>query len=97
MEDCISRKSPGDVLVIGIDTNAALGVRTKEDGDNYCTGWHGLHRVNAAGRRLQLFLLRHRLLAASTCFKHYGRYGTWMHPQTKRMYQHDHFLVGRGA
>jgi hypothetical protein len=50
MEDCISKKRPGDVLVMGIDTNAALGVRTKEDGDNYIAradmGFIGFHRAN---------------------------------------------------
>jgi hypothetical protein len=75
LEDYIGRKMAGDMLVIGMDANAALGVRKASDSDNWCTGWHGLHRVNPVGLRLQSFLMRLRLVAATTCMQK-KRYGT---------------------
>jgi hypothetical protein len=63
-QDCIDRKDKNDVLIIGVDANAALGVRKAPDGINWRAGWHGLHRVNAAGKRLQHFFGSRRLVAA---------------------------------
>ena len=72
LEDCISRKHEKDVLIIGTDCNASMGVSNAEDS---VTGKFGISHVNDAGRRMKNFLTTSDLQAVSTYFKKHN-YGT---------------------
>ena len=91
LEDCISRKHEKDVLIIGTDCNASMGVSNAEDS---VTGQFGISHVNDAGRRMKNFLTTSDLQAVSTYFKK-RNYGTWQHPRSKKMHQIDHIITNR--
>ena len=99
LQDCIDRRRPGDILLIGTDSNASIG--TKSDTDSYEEGYTpvgtcGIDHTNKSGRRFRNFLAVNNLIAASTCFEK-KNYGTWQHPRSKKLHQLDHFIVSRDS
>jgi len=92
-----------DILVMGTDANASIGVRSQHDisgtPEYRVCGQHGIAWENAAGQRLRTLLGAHELSAATTFFRRTARgrhatpYDTWHHNRTGNPYQLDHFFV----
>ena len=99
LDACIARKQAGDILVIGTDCNASIGVKSIRDevegvngGYRGPAGLHGFPHVNDSGRRFLNYLATNTLVATTTCFQK-RNYGTWQHPRSKKLHQLDHFVV----
>jgi len=96
LSSAISRRKPGDILVICADANASLGrcEHKGNDDDVYTVvGPHGLDFINSAGRRLRSFLeLLHTLTSLSSFLKK-KHYGTWQHPRSNLQHQLDYIFV----
>ena len=99
LDTCISRRLANDILIIGTDSNASIGVKSSVNGTEGANsgysgpvGLHGLPHVNDSGRRLQNYLSTNTLFAATTSFKK-RNYGTWQHPRSGKLHQIDHFVV----
>ena len=93
-----ARKRAGDVLIIGIDSNSSLGVRSDATDDDMQVdhrfspvGKFGLSHVNDSGRRFHNYLATREFAAASTWFRKRS-YGTWIHPRSGLQHQVDHFI-----
>jgi len=98
LDECISCKKQGDVVVIGADCNASIGVRETQGRGEPC-GRFGNCRRNDAGSKLRLVLAARSLVAPSAFFKRRrDGYGTWrsMAPPF-RLHQLDHFSVTLGT
>jgi len=96
LSECISRKINSDLLVIGSDCNASIGIRNQNTDNLYIDsiGQHGLNKLNSSGQRLLNFLQQNNLSAVTTFFKKpMHRYITWVNPATKDIYQIDHFIT----
>ena len=93
LDSCIQRKHPSDILVIGTDANASMGV---SNDCNSTFGPFGISHTNEAGRRMRTFLSINNLIANSTRFKK-RNYGTWQHPRSKMNHQIDHFITARNC
>ncbi|XP_066923905.1 uncharacterized protein [Clytia hemisphaerica] len=91
LDDCISKKKPKDILVIGSDTNSSMGCNAQLNED-YPIGKFGIEHINDSGRRFSSYLAINNLLAATTCFRK-NSYATWTHPRSKLKHQIDHFIV----
>ena len=94
--ECISRKNNTDLLLIGSDCNASLGIRKQNTYNLYTDsiGQHGLDNRNHSGEWLLTFLQQNNLSAITTFFKKpMHRYITWINPATKNIYQIDHFIT----
>ena len=96
LDECIKKKKPDDILIIGTDSNSSIGTVSHNDNLRGPVGQFGLPHVNTAGRRLRTYLATNNLLAASTYFKK-RNYGTWQHPRSKLLHQIDHFLVSESS
>ena len=95
LQDCIDRRRPGDILLIGTDSNASIGVQASSDGEGYTpVGRCGIDHINQSGRRFRNFLAVNNLVSATTCFQK-KNYGTWQHPRSKKLHQLDHVIVCR--
>ena len=68
LDECISKKKPKDILVIGSDTNSSMGCNTRLD-KGYPIGKFGIDHVNDSGRRFSSYLSINHLLAVTTCFR----------------------------
>ena len=66
LDSCIQRKHPSDILVIGTQANASMGV---SNDCNSSVGPFGISHTNEAGRRMRTFLSTNNLIATSTRFK----------------------------
>jgi len=88
--DC---KRAGDVVIVGTDCNAHLGV-DRSGLAGAVVGPFGNVWGNDAGEKMKLLLASRSMVAASTFFKRgRGGYGTWRsfaHPH--KLYQIDHFF-----
>ena len=101
LDAALSKRQPGDVLILCADINASIGrdgtctddpdINTYQYG---AVGPFGINYTNDAGRRFRTFLDTHDLCAVCTFFqkKHYG---TWMHPASKLSHQLDHIIILR--
>ena len=84
------------ILPPGTDANAALGIkRSKQD---RVLGNHGVHHTNIAGGETYQFMARNELCSPSTFERNTTRngserYATWIHPNSGKGYQHDHFFL----
>jgi hypothetical protein len=91
---CAARRVKGDVIMLSADINGAIG-NNKKGGAQCCGKWDN-PKVNASGERRKGYLLARQMVAVGTWFrKKEGGYGTWIHPKTKKLYQHDHFFMLR--
>ena len=52
---CISRKRAGDLLIIGTDANASIGVSVREDEGVKNVGRFGISHINDSGRRFRRY------------------------------------------
>ena len=98
LDMCIARKNNNDILVIGSDTNASMGVRnmtTADDRSRSVVGKFGLEHSNFSGQRFASFLQTNNLLAVTTFFKK-RQYATWKHPRSKLLHQIDHIITEAG-
>ena len=94
LQECLSACPTGDILIIGSDLNASLGVQT--DDQDSVLGRFGLPRVNDAGLALNGVLSMNNLCAPTTFFqKHKSRYSTWANPRSGLPHQIDHFFMKR--
>ena len=82
LNQCISRKRAGDMLIIGTDTNASFGRKAKGDTREKNVGLFGIDHVNDSGRRFRTFLSCENLFVFTTMFQKRS-YGTWIHPRRK--------------
>lgn len=95
LDQCISRKQQGDILVIGSDTNSSIGVADKHlrtMGVKGSLGSYGLPHTNKAGTRYHTYLEVNNLVALTTCFRKRS-YATWIHPRSKLPHQIDHIVT----
>ena len=94
LQACIDRRKQQDILMIGSDCNASIGINpTNEES---VVGQYGLKHTNHSGRRLKNFLAVNNLCSTSTYFKK-KNYGTWAHPRSKNLHQLDHIFVNRSS
>ena len=82
LADAVDWAAPTDILVLGGDFNASLGIRTKDDVANDvpnaatpAVGPYGIRHVNAAGRRLRAFAEMQGLRDCTSFFKNQKRRG----------------------
>ena len=88
---CISRKLPGDMLVMGIDANSSMGIG---DGLGAC-GLFGNSHQNDSGKRFKDFLALRDLVSTATFFRK-KKYDTWFNPARRgEGYQLDHLITER--
>ena len=90
---CLSNRRSDEVLLLGADMNASLGVRRSHH--DTVLGPHGVPHVNEAGRDLHQFLGTRALCSIASFFMK-RHYATWFHPQSRRGHQIDHWIVHRG-
>jgi hypothetical protein len=94
------------VLVVAIDGNASIGIKSSGDWGEAtpCAGEHGLAHVNASGERMRSYLIMCEMIAVSTFYKKKPkRHATWWHPnpnfleqthgRKNRTFQLDHFFM----
>ena len=94
LQACIDRRKQQDILMIGSDCNASIGINpTNEES---VVGQYGLKHTNHSGRRLKNFLAVNNLCSTTTYFKK-KNYGTWAHPRSKNLHQLDHIFVNRSS
>jgi exonuclease III len=98
LDCCISKKLPGDILIIGCDTNSSIGntcnsVNTLEMSS---VGKFGHVHRNNAGVRFSTYLETNSLVALTTCFRKRS-YVTWTHPRSKLPHQIDHFVTEKSS
>ena len=96
LDECCARKRAEDVLLIGLDSNSSVGVRsdvTEDEAANTYSplGSFGLSHINDSGRRFLNYMATHEYAAASTWFRKRS-YGTWLHPRSRLQHQVDHFV-----
>ena len=93
LETCINRSHPADILIIGSDCNACLGISSSTSSAYNSIGPHGINHQNASGSRLLQFLLNNNLSAVTTFFKKpIHKYITWINKSNGNIYQIDHFI-----
>ena len=94
IESCIDRKPPGDILVIGCDSNSSMGVsQNRSVSDSLrSVGSFGMTHRNRAGIRFNTYLEVNNLIAVTTYFEK-NRYKTWTHPRSKLGHQIDHIIT----
>ena len=96
LQACINECKEHELLVIGTDANAAVGVRSRHDdphapGRDEVRGQFGIEHQNNAGRELCGMLGTNELCLPSTFFQQTpGTYGTWKHPCSGLWHQCDH-------
>ena len=89
---CIERRQKSDILIIGTDSNSSIGCAPEQtDGT---IGMYGLDHVNESGKRFLSYLNINHLTVATTRFKK-KQYATWIHPQSKKAHQIDHFIINK--
>jgi hypothetical protein len=99
LQACINECKEHELLVIGTDANAAVGVRSRHDdphapGRDVVRGQFGIEHQNNAGRELCGMLGAGELCLPSTFFQQTpGTYGTWRHPCSGLWHQCDHMIV----
>jgi hypothetical protein len=91
----IARKQGNDVLFVGADANASVGVESHNAGAGAgasAVGPFGLTHLNNHGRTFKSFLQMRELVSVSS---HYRKpeYGTWIHPRSKKKHQIDHIIM----
>ena len=93
----ISKKRPSDILLVGADCNAKLGVRdVHEPKVNSPCGPFGNRTCNDAGKEMKKVVMMQSMVSAATFFRRPPRgHGTWVHPRDDTLSQIDHFFVGR--
>ena len=96
MQACVDACGKREVLMIGTDANAALGIQTSKK--DRVLGRHGVSHTNQAGIETYQFLARNEMCSPSTFARTttragMARYATWYHPRTGKGYQHDHFFL----
>ena len=89
-ERCCSHCRNDQVLLIGADANASLGIR--RDVNDTVLGPHGPAYVNAAGHELYQMLATASLCAPSSFYQK-SSYDTWFSPRTRKGHQLDHFFI----
>ena len=94
LQECIDRRRPQDILLIGSDCNSSIGTSLSKE--STVVGSFGLQHMNQSGRRLINFLAVNNMSAVSTYFPK-RNYGTWRHPRSKCLHQLDHFLINLGS
>ena len=95
LQECISACPSSDILVIGSDTNASVGVRCETSPDRV-RGPNGIPHVNDAGATLHDLLSMNDLCLPTTFFqKKMARYRTWTNFRSGLPHQIDHFIVKR--
>ena len=68
LEECVSKKRPDDLLLIGSDTNSSMGCCIGSvDNSRPSLGHFGISHVNDAGRRLSSYLEINNLLTSCNC------------------------------
>ena len=94
LDRCVAKKRPGDIVMIGMDANASIGVdRDGLQKERRVCGDFGNKRVTEAGERMYSYLASRDLASAATFFKRKpGGHGTWRHPGTDKLYQIDHLV-----
>ena len=88
VQECIDRRRPQDILLIGSDCNSSIG--TSFSKESTVVGSFDLQHTNQSGRRLINFLAVNNMSAVSTYFPK-RNYGTWRHPRSKCIHQLDYF------
>ena len=92
LEICINRSKPSDLLIIGADCNASLGIASGTPLNSI--GHYGLPHQNESGKRLLSFLQRNNLAAITTFFKKKPhRYTTWISNFDNHPFQIDHIIT----
>ena len=93
LEQCISRKRPNDILIVGCDANSSVG--TLSNLDNHegikSVGKYGLPYQNHSGIRFRTYMEVNNLTLLTTHFKK-RNYFTWVNPRSKQQHQIDNFL-----
>ena len=97
LDASIASAKPKDVIVLGGDLNASIGVGTTskrfERANSPPRGPFGIAYQNESGKRLLRWMATQQMVAVSTYFKK-KRYATWIgKDKNRRLFQLDHFLV----
>jgi hypothetical protein len=98
LQTCIDTCKSHELLVIGTDANASVGIRSQQDdrfsGDrDNVRGPFGKVYENKAGQELRCFLGINELCLPNTFFRKRRSYDTWFSPCSKLGHQIDHFIV----
>ena len=101
VDTVLREKRQSDVLVMGMDGNSSIGVRSPgaaldalgPQGLDVC-GPHGVAHVNNAGRRLRSFLATRSLASVGTFFEK-SEHATWLHPASCNLHQIDHIVASQ--
>jgi exonuclease III len=96
---CVESRRDHEMVLVGGDFNASIGVRTAalgEERHSHCNilGPHGIARRSESGVALLDLMTEHRLCAVMSFFQK-KRYLTWALPGTDVGYQIDHWLVSK--
>ena len=93
LEKCIRRKRPGDILLIGCDSNSSSGTSSNHENidGTKSVGKFGLPYVNHSGIRFRAYMELNHLTLLSTHFKK-RTYTTWINPRSKKPHQIDHMI-----
>ena len=92
LQGAIAAAASDDVLLVGTDANASMGVRLGST--DKVRGPYGEKHVNDAGRDMSAFLGRQGLCLPTTFFRK-NRYATWVHPCSRLGHQIDHWIMRR--
>jgi hypothetical protein len=96
LQCCFDACDEEEIMIVGMDCNASIGIRSKHDEDNVgkdrVRGQYGVNYENIAGKELHALLGVNELAAATTFFKKRD-YATWFHPASKKGHQIDHIII----
>ena len=89
---CLDRQKKGDMLILGVDANASMGL------DRKVCGSHGNPRARPAGVKFAEYLRQRQLASTAGFFRGKKSYDTWHLPGSNRRaaeagYQIDHIIT----
>ena len=81
-----------DIIVVGGDFNAQMGVQDKNIDDKVC-GRYGIRRQTKNGRVTRNWAAMHNLASMASFFRKKRNYGTWKSMNGKDAYTLDHIMI----
>jgi len=92
VDRCMDKADEDDIIVVGGDFNAQMGVQDKNMNDKVC-GRYGIRKQTKNGRVTRNWAAMHNLASMASFFRRKRNYGTWKSMNGKSAYTLDHIMI----
>ena len=92
VDRCMDKADEDDIIVVGGDFNAQMGVQDKNMNDKVC-GRYGIRKQTKNGRVTRNWAEMHNLASMASFFRRKRNYGTWKSMNGKSAYTLDHIMI----